>query len=247
MAKGIDCATPLTTERAKTIAAAGYQFVCRYLVPEQYAWKRLTKSEAEAISQTGMNIISVWETTADRAAGGASAGKPDGVAALKEAQSIGQPLGSAIYFAVDFDAQPKHYDAIERYLRAAGEAIPGYEVGVYGSCAVVEEMIRRSAARHAWQTYAWSHGQKSQHANIYQYKNGQQMAGITVDLNESYGGEGWWNTMTNTKTEIDKDAAQKVINILGSVWQLSADKAVQDAAHYAADALRDAAGLPKEQ
>jgi len=54
-------------------------------------------------------------------------------------------------------------------------------------------MARRGAAQHFWQTYAWSGGKRSAKANIYQYKNGQTIAGHPVDLNESYGGEGWWN------------------------------------------------------
>jgi len=194
MAKGIDCAIPLTASTAKAIAAAGYAFAARYLVPERYAWKRLTRGEAEAITAAGMQIVSVFETTANRPAGGGAAGIVDGAEALKEAIAIGQPLGTAIYFAVDYDAQPKDYDAIEAYLRAASSAIPGYRVGVYGSYAVIEEMARRGAAKHFWQTYAWSRGRKSARANIWQHQNGVSLAGATVDLNESYGGEGWWNT-----------------------------------------------------
>ncbi|REK68015.1 MAG: hypothetical protein C6P35_03335 [Cohnella sp.] len=194
MTKGIDCAIPLAASTAKAIAAAGYAFAARYLVPERYAWKRLTKREAEAITAAGMQIVSVFETTANRPAGGGAAGIVDGPEALKEAIAIGQPLGTAIYFAVDYDAQPKDYDAIEAYLRAASSAIPGYRAGVYGSYAVIEEMARRGAAKHFWQTYAWSRGRKSARANIWQHQNGVSLAGATVDLNESYGGEGWWNT-----------------------------------------------------
>jgi hypothetical protein len=172
------------------------EFACRYLVPEQYAWKRLTRSEAEFITAAGMQIISVFETSASRAAKGTAAGRADGAAAYKEAQLICQPTGTAIYFAVDYDAQPADYDSIEAYLRTAGEQIPGYEVGVYGSYAVIEEMARRGAAKHFWQTYAWSRRQMSQAANIYQYKNDISMFGIGVDLNESFGNEGFWNTKT---------------------------------------------------
>jgi hypothetical protein len=191
--KGIDCATPLTAATAGDLAAAGMKFACRYLVPEQYAWKRLKRSEAEFITAAGMQIISVFETSASRAAGGAVAGQADGTAAYKEAQLICQPTGTAIYFAVDYDAQPVDYDAIEAYLRTAGEQIPGYAVGVYGSYAVIEEMARRGVAKHFWQTYAWSRGQKSQATNVYQHKNDISMVGIGVDLNESFGNEGFWN------------------------------------------------------
>ncbi len=93
---------------------------------------------------------------------------------------------------MDYDAQPADYDAIESYLKAAGEEIPGYVAGVYGSYTVIEEMAGRGAAGHLWQTYAWSRGLKSQAANVYQYKNDISMAGIGVDLNESFGNEGFW-------------------------------------------------------
>lgn len=53
------------------------------------------------------------------------------------------------------------------------------------------------------------------------------------------------NNMTST-TPIDKDAAEKVINVLGALWTASGDKKVQDAAHYAANALRDAVGIPRQ-
>ncbi|GED34916.1 hypothetical protein BCE02nite_60570 [Brevibacillus centrosporus] len=207
--KGIDCAVPLTAEKAKAMAAAGYKFVARYMVPERLAWKRLTKAEAGLITAAGMKVVSVFETTANRPAGGAAAGLEDGVEAYKEAQLIGQPIGSAIYFAVDFDTKATDYTAIEAYLRAAATKIPGYEIGVYAEYDVIEEMAKRGAAQHFWQTYAWSGGKKSPRANIYQYKNGQTIAGHTVDFNESYGGEGWWDTRPQAvEKPVDKPAAK---------------------------------------
>jgi hypothetical protein len=193
MTKGIDCAKPLTANQAMSLAASGSAFAARYLVPERFAWKRLTLAEAEAITKAGLQLVSVFETSAARAAGGAAAGAIDGSEAYNEAQMIGQPEGSAIYFAVDYDAQPRDYDAIARYITAASRQLTRYKIGVYGSYAVIEEIARRGAADHYWQTYAWSKGKKSGHANIYQYQNDVRFSGISVDLNESYGCEGWWN------------------------------------------------------
>ncbi|MGF9907089.1 DUF1906 domain-containing protein, partial [Brevibacillus porteri] len=167
---------------------------CRYLVPVSMEWKRLTRAEAEAITAAGMQVVSVFQRGNNDAAGGAANGTRDGKAALQEAKQIGQPIGTAIYFAVDYDAQPKDYAAIDAYLRAAAKELPGYTVGVYGSYAVVEEMAKRGACKHFWQTYAWSRGKVSKAANLYQYKNGQELAGHTVDYNDALGGEGWWNT-----------------------------------------------------
>jgi len=244
--KGIDCAVPLTAEKAKAMAAAGMRFVCRYLVPESMAWKRLTRAEAEAITAAGMKIVSVFQRGQKDAAGGAANGSRDGKAAYQEAKLIGQPEGTAIYFAVDYDAQPADYAAIEAYLRAAAKEVPGYRIGVYGSFNVVEAMASVNACQHFWQTYAWSKGKLSKAANLYQYKNGQQLAGHTVDFNDALGGEGWWDTNPQTvEKAVDKTAAEKVIGVLGALWTASADKQVQEAAHYAANALRDAAGIPR--
>lgn len=249
--KGIDCAVPLTAEKAKKMSAAGMRFACRYLVPASMAWKRLTRAEAEAITAAGMKIVSVFQRGTNDAAGGATNGTRDGKAAYQEAKLIGQPEGTAIYFAVDFDAQPKDYPAIEAYLRAAAKELPSYFVGVYGSYAVVEEMSRRGACSHFWQTYAWSKGRLSHAANIYQYKNGQELAGHQVDFNDGLGNEGWWDTSVQNvekpvNNQIDRAAAEKVIDVLGAVYMASSDKQVQAAAHFAANSLRDAAGIQRQ-
>jgi N-acetylmuramoyl-L-alanine amidase CwlA len=45
---------------------------------------------------------------------------------------------------------------------------------------------------------------------------------------------------------LNQEGARKVIDLLAALYQATNDKAVRDAAHYAADALRDAAGLAKQ-
>ncbi|QTH44978.1 DUF1906 domain-containing protein [Cohnella sp. LGH] len=189
---GIDCAVPLTAAKAKALAAEGVKFAVRYLVPASYAWKRLLKSEADAIQTAGLRLASVFQLGEDRPKGGGANGKADGKAALAEAKSIGQPEGSAIFMAVDYDAPENDYDKIEAYLRAAQAELPGYHVGVYGHYSVIEEMARRSACRYFWQTYAWSGGRKSSRADLWQYKNNVTMAGHTVDYNECYDDSIFW-------------------------------------------------------
>ncbi|BBI31466.1 DUF1906 domain-containing protein [Cohnella abietis] len=246
MTKGIDCSTPLNASTAKALAQQGFQFVGRYLVPENYRWKRLTLAEANVITEAGMQVISVFETTANRASGGTEAGKADGAAALKEAKLLGQPTGSTIYFAVDYDAQPKDYDNIERYLKAATEQIPGYCSGVYGSYAVIEEMAKRKACTSFWQTYAWSSGKKSGNANVYQYKNDVVIGGISVDLNESYGSEGWWNTKGEVVTTMSQDDAVKIIRFLSAAWFASINIEDKNEFNRLANEVRKSAGIPIE-
>ncbi|MBW5447434.1 DUF1906 domain-containing protein [Cohnella sp. CFH 77786] len=247
MAEGIDCATPLNAKSAKALADAGYRFAARYLVPSSYAWKRLTRSEAEAITEAGMQIISVYETTANRPAGGSPSGQVDGASALREAKAIGQPEGTAIYFAVDYDAGPSDYDEIEAYLRTAAAQIPGYNAGVYGSYAVVEEMAKRRACAHFWQTYAWSRGKKSDKANVYQYRNDVRVAGVAVDLNKSYGNEGWWSLKDDEEVpQMSKDDAIKIIRFLQAAWNAATTQDDKDEFHRLANEIRKAAGMPLE-
>lgn len=190
MALGFDCATPLTVTTAAAFKSDGYEFVCRYLVLS--GWKMLTLEEADLLSSSGLRIVSVFETTADRALGGRQAGLQDGAAAVQAARQVGQPDGSAIYFAVDFDADAAQMPTIIEYIQAAGEASPSFLTGVYGSYAVVEAMKASGACTHFWQTYAWSNGAKADFIHIYQYENDIVVNGVQIDRDESYGNEGWW-------------------------------------------------------
>jgi hypothetical protein len=206
--KGIDFTTPITLAKAKELKVKGYDFICRYLVPEAYKSKRLTKAEAEAATASGLKILSVFEIYEDfrKIKGGTRsaevAGREDGKAAYKEAKLIGMPIGSTIYFAVDFDT--RDYDMVETYLRNVFAEIAGYACGVYGSYYIVEEMARRKTCTHFWQTYAWSRGQVSKHNNVYQYENGVSICGISADLNEAADSEGFWNIEVPKITKILK-------------------------------------------
>ncbi|PYI52559.1 glycoside hydrolase domain-containing protein [Paenibacillus flagellatus] len=220
MTKGLDCATPLSAAKAAAFRADGYEFACRYLVPS--GWKRLTREEAEAISEAGLHIVSVFETTADRALGGRAAGLADGAAAARTAQAIGQPEGSAIYFAVDFDASATQMAAVIDYIRAASEATPAYATGVYGSYAVIEAVRRAGVCSRYWQTYAWSRGRKADGIHLYQYRNDIDVNGVGIDMNESYGNEGWWNTMGYPlKAE---DANEIIARFLSHEFNLASDE-----------------------
>lgn len=187
MLLGIDTAARLTAAQARALKAEGYAFAGRYLVPAEgtLKYKALTRAEAEAIASAGLKLLTVWETTAARAKGGASAGASDGARALKCARDIAMPSGGVIYFAVDFGAQSADMDAIEAYLRAARANTGEYETGVYGPYNVVETMAARGACSHFWQCVGWSYGQKSARRNIYQ-KQGTtpSAAGVGVDINE---------------------------------------------------------------
>lgn len=222
---GIDCATPLTAATAKAVAAEGAKFAVRYLVPASYAWKRLTVAEVGYIKAAGKKVASVFQKSTDRVTGGKTAGQVDGKEALAEAKLINQPIGSAIFFAVDYDAQPKDYDAIEAYLRAAQAELPGYHVGVYGHYSVIEQMANRGACKYFWQTYAWSGGKKSDKSQLYQYKNDTKLAGVSVDLNEAYAEEIFWN---DVREEIAMENKSGFTDVPDNHWAATSIKKAAD-------------------
>ena len=191
MARGFDCAARLTASMARRAKAAGFAFVGRYLWPAN-EWKALTKAEAEAITGAGLRILSVYESTADRAKGGWDAGVAEGMAARRYAEEVGMPKGAIIYFAVDFDAKDAHMTDIAQYLAGAFSSAGEYRVGVYGSYRVIEAMHAHGVCDGYWQCCAWSYGKLSEHRTVYQSDwSGTAAAGaaaaqigVSVDLDE---------------------------------------------------------------
>ncbi len=213
--KGFDCSTPLTAGIAAAFKADGQEFVIRYIDTNTSSFKRLTIAEAEIISEAGLQIVSVFERMGDQASINGLRGVSDGLVALQAAKDLGQPEGSTIYFAVDYEAQASDMSNIEAYIRAAANATPQYSTGIYGSKAAIDEMQKRGACSHFWQTYAWSNGQKAEGIHLYQYSNDRILHGISVDLNEGYGNEGRWSTMP----AIQVSDANKVIGLLGEAFK----------------------------
>lgn len=216
---GVDCATPLTKKTAEGIKAAGYAFAGRYLVPAEGSlrWKALTKEECKVITDAGLSILTVWETTADRTKGGMAAGAEDGARAVRLAESCDVPSGAAIYFAVDYDAPKRDYDVIEGYLSGAKAQLGDkYRVGVYGSHGVIEAMAKRGAAECFWQCVAWSYGRKSKHRSVYQALFGQCCAGVSVDINEcdDLAAAGIWSYADKSNEEDDDMTGEQIYNAL---------------------------------
>jgi hypothetical protein len=119
---------------------------------------------------------------------------------VQQAKAVGQPPGSAIYFAVDFDARGADIVPIDQYFRgitnglaAAGSGRPDYKVGVYGSGAVCESLKGRGLAQYAWLTNstAWAGTMNYADWNIRQGRPYATLGFINHDSNEArddYGG-----------------------------------------------------------
>lgn len=168
------------------VKAAGYVGIARYLAPLPNA-KVLTADELAEAHALGLSALIVWETTASRAADGADAGTRDRDRANAMADGLGWPADRPVFYAVDFDANPNE-------VRPYFEGVQGgpRPVGVYGGIRVVDTMLSEGLASFAWQTVAWSAGQVSDLAHLYQrltptVPNPVEATDENVALQDDYG------------------------------------------------------------
>jgi hypothetical protein len=168
----------------------GIRFACRYLSHDHS--KNLTHAEAKALSKAGINCVVVWETTANRAASGRSAGVSDATEARAQAHACGMPASRPIYFAVDFDGT---VDQVRAYFQGVNTVLGVQRTGVYGGFRVVKGLLDAGLARYAWQTYAWSGGHWDPRCHIQQYQNGVRVAGVNADRDRAMHSDyGQWRT-----------------------------------------------------
>lgn len=198
---------------------AGKTFACRYL---HGSGKGITAAEYRTLVTGGIAVVLNYE----HAAGDMKAGYDRGVQHAREAERYRQAAGipvAPIYFSADWDAQATEQAAINAYLNGAASVVGPLRVGVYGSYSVVERCARDRTSTWFWQTYAWSGGRLSPRAHLYQWRNGQNIAGSEVDftraLATNYGqvGGGPGTTSTGTPTPIIEqgDNDMNYINIQG--------------------------------
>src|SRR4051794_31211734 len=138
-ARGIDMALD-SRDVAQELKGSGLHFVARYYRSPLSRWPTLSAEEARAVSANGMKLVAVWEYLSNKPEHFTyERGFSDAITAYQQARTIGQPPGSAIFFAVVFNAQEPHISgAINQFsgggrapLAAAGGGVPPYRVGVY--------------------------------------------------------------------------------------------------------------------
>ena len=154
---------------AADMAGEGLKTVIRYYsrntgIPS----KRLTRAEALQHVQAGLTLAAVHEARRGDlvASFTRDLGAQDAAYARSYAsQTVGQPAGSAIYFAVDCDPTASEIKAnIVPYFQGVAAAFaaptgePAYDVGVYGSGATCDAVLTAGLAKYAWlaQSKGWS-------------------------------------------------------------------------------------------
>jgi hypothetical protein len=173
---GLDTTIELT-RHAAALKAQGYDFAMRYY--SYNASKNLSLGEARALSGAGLRIGVVWETTGTHAGFFSRAqGLADGAEAFRMArETIGQPFGSAIYFAVDYDPTQadldgpvsNYFTGVRAALFVANEGQPSYRVGVYGSGLCCATLIERDIASLSWLSQSTAFAGSRQYAEQKRY------------------------------------------------------------------------------
>jgi hypothetical protein len=198
-ARGIDL--PIDSrDVAQELKGSGLHFVARYYRSPLSRWPTLSAEEARTVSSNGMKLVAIWEYLSNKPEHFTyERGYADAVTAYQQARAIGQPSGSAIYFAVDFNAPERHISgAVDQYFRgvraalaAAGGGSPPYRVGVYGSGAVCGYLKRMQLADYAWlsASTAWSGSRDYGDWNIKQGRR-STMLSFDHDVNEAQGDYG---------------------------------------------------------
>lgn len=219
------------------LAAAGYVGALRYLAPLPNA-KVITGDEIASLHANGLATGFVWESGASRASAGLAAGRADAYTANDLADSLGVPDTVTIYFAVDFDANPS---TIEAYFQGAHD-VSKRPVGGYGSYAVVEHLLDAGLIVHAWQTVAWSHGQHSARAHLYQRADAAANPPPGTDVNEILQDD-WGQWSPQGATDMTPEEHQALVDLKNIADALYASNARIEAA--LANLSRGAAGTVK--
>lgn len=140
-----DCATRLTNDTAFRMHEVGGKYVGRYLTGTS---KNLTSEEINIITNAGLNIFPIFQTTANTAAYFTyNIGYSDASIAIANATALKIPYQEHIYFAVDCDLLDKqlastvipYFQGINDYFSKEKTL---YKIGIYASrhiCSVISE------------------------------------------------------------------------------------------------------------
>ncbi|WP_149264316.1 glycoside hydrolase domain-containing protein [Actinomadura sp. K4S16] len=199
---------------------AGAEFACRYLSHDTTG-KNLTRAEAVRLSDAGIWLVAVWETTARRPLAGRAAGADDARHADAQAKACGMPPGRPIYFAADWDATAAQQDEIHAYLDGAASVIGVERVGLYGGYWPVKRAFDAKKITYGWQTYAWSGGRWDARAHLRQYSNDHRIDGVGLDYDHAMASDyGQWRVgvapekgdedMPPLRTSLSKSKAQEL-------------------------------------
>ena len=148
---GVDRGEIPSDETIRALSLGGEEFVGRYYSNPFNEWKILTEHEKEEYKKRNIKIVSVYQSDGRKVEDYLNnKGQEHAQYAVDFAQALGQPQGTAIYFAVDYDAL-SDIDVIDKYFELLTPIVhnAGYEVGVYGRAGVCKA-IKPKYAKYSW-------------------------------------------------------------------------------------------------
>ena len=141
-----------TLGHAAALKARGITAVGRYYATKPTP-KRLQPAEAQDLSREGLDIFAIFEDAGDPTLSVAS-GRTQAATALQQATAVGQPKGSAIYFALEhLPSGYTHNDlpGIRLYAQGLREVVgQDYRLGLYSCGVVLAAMLDEGRCDLAW-------------------------------------------------------------------------------------------------
>jgi len=142
----------IVSGKIQTLKDRGVTAVGRYYTSLNSS-KKLEKPEAQKISAANIKIFVVYEDHGDPELT-EDKGRADATAALQQAQAIGQPEGSAIYFALEHlpnGYTHNHIPGIKLYVNGLKAVIGNkYKLGVYSDGVVCDALLSSGQCDFAW-------------------------------------------------------------------------------------------------
>lgn len=169
------------------IQAAGYAGAVVYVSESRpganFDFKPVTRQYADAMRALGLHVVSNyqygkpgWPTPSDYTRG-YDGGTADAETALRLHAAAGGPDSAPIFFSVDEDIDLDAWKTVAaQWFRGINSVLGVDRTGIYGharacSWAADDGVIGSSGTpgrRWAWQTRAWSHGERAPSAVLYQ-------------------------------------------------------------------------------
>lgn len=189
MSKGFDSISDCTSHGVQ-IKSSGYSFVGRYYFSGiSHVKTKLSYKEAKHLSDLGIYLVAVFENASNhKEYFSLVQGTLDGASAFSCAENtIKQPLGTPIYFTVDYDASEQ--DLTQRiipYFKGIRQSKGEYLVGVYGSGFICRRLKELGLVHFTWlaQSGGWSESKTYSDWNINQ-GNTTTLFGMDIDLDQS--------------------------------------------------------------
>jgi hypothetical protein len=191
------------------IKSAGYDgalvYVSELRPGADFDFKPVTRDYADALRAAGLHVVSCyqygkpgWPTPSDYTRG-YDGGVADAQTALRLHAAAGGPDSAPIFFSVDEDIGLDTWNSLAvQWFRGINSVLGADRTGIYGharACAwaVRDGVVGRSTTsgyRWAWQTSAWSRGEREPTAVLYQSavntasNPGPLIGGIHVDVDD---------------------------------------------------------------